>query len=123
MENIYIDGTNRHPEVQCDAEKGLISIKGKAIPEDAEKFFQPIVDWIVKYTETQPEKTEINFQLEYFNTSSSKWLLLVFKKLEVLQEQNGQTEINWFYDDEDLLEYMQEIKELLNIDVKTVEIS
>ena len=59
-----------------------------------------------EYGGTPAEKTIVNVQLEYFNTSSSKCILDVFKKLEAIHKAKNDVIINWHYeeDDEDMLE-------------------
>ena len=65
-------------------------------------------------------------QLEYFNTSSSKCILDVFKKLENLHNKSvAEVVINWYYeeDDEDMLEAGEDYQSILKLPFKMVEIS
>ena len=46
MENIYIEQSFHTPEVSFDNEKNRLYIVGKSYPEDASKFYEPIVAWL-----------------------------------------------------------------------------
>ncbi len=124
MDPIKIEGTPKTPTVEFDATSGKIEIKGRSIPENSIEFYKPLVDWLDQYAENPSTKTEVNIQLEYFNTSSSKCILDVFKKLEVVHKANKEVVINWFYeeDDEDMLEAGEDYQSILKIPFKMVEI-
>jgi hypothetical protein len=79
------------------------------------------MDWIEQYARDAKPKTIINIQLEYFNTSSSKCLLDLFKKLEAI---NNEIVINWYYeeDDEDMLEAGEDYDAIINIPFRMIEI-
>ena len=123
MDPIKIEGTPKTPTVSFDAETGELEIAGRSIPENAVEFYKPLVDWIGSYGNTSKSNTKVNIRLEYFNTSSSKCILDVFKKLEAI---NSKTEItiNWYYeeDDEDMLEAGEDYEAIINIPFKMIEI-
>ena len=106
MNKISLEGSPKTPSVNFDAEKGMIEIKGRSIPENSIEFYKPLVDWLEEYAKQAKSLTNVNIQLEYFNTSSSKCILDVFKKLEAIHNNGNETVINWYYeeDDEDMLE-------------------
>jgi hypothetical protein len=124
MDPIKIEGTPKTPTVEFDAVSGKIDIKGRSIPENSIEFYKPLVDWLDHYAESPSAKTEVNIQLEYFNTSSSKCILDVFKKLEVVFKANKDVVINWYYeeDDEDMLEAGEDYQSILKIPFKMIEI-
>ncbi|OQY02017.1 MAG: nuclear pore complex subunit [Bacteroidetes bacterium 4572_117] len=126
MENLSLQGSPKTPTVKMDTEKGVIEIKGRSIPENSIDFYRPIVEWLDGYAQSPAEITEVNIQLEYFNTSSSKCILDVFKKLETVYKKNGEkgVSINWFYeeDDEDMLEAGEDYQSILKIPFKMVEL-
>jgi len=67
-----------------DSKQGLFEIKGISIPENPIIFYKPLIKWIEQYTINTADKTKLNIYLKYFNPSSSKCILDVFKKLEVI---------------------------------------
>lgn len=126
MEDIKIEGTPKTPEVEFKAEEGKMLIKGRSIPENSIEFYKPLIDWIENYgNEVEEEKpTEVNMQLEYFNTSSSKCILDVFKKLEEIKKKGKDITINWYYeeDDEDMLEAGEDYQAIIDIPFKMIEV-
>jgi len=124
MDPISIEGTPKTPTVSFDASKGLVEIKGRSIPENSIEFYKPLVDWLEEYLNQPFEKTNVNIQLEYFNTSSSKCILDVFKKLEAIYKSGNDVVINWYYeeDDEDMLEAGEDYQSIIKIPFKMIEI-
>lgn len=124
MESLLIEGTAKTPNVKFDGGQGLIEIKGRSIPENSIEFYKPLVDWLDRYAQSPKQTTKVNIQLEYFNTSSSKCILDVFKKLESIHKSNHEVVINWYYeeDDEDMLEAGEDYESIIRIPFKMIEI-
>jgi hypothetical protein len=124
MEAIIIEGTSKTPSVKFNSDQGIFEIKGRSIPENAVEFYKPLVDWLDIYKESPLNKTVVNISLEYFNTSSSKCILDVFKKLEAIHKAKHEVEVNWYYeeDDEDMLEAGEDYESIIRIPFKIIEI-
>ncbi len=124
METISIEGTPKTPTITFDISKGFLEIKGRSIPENSIEFYKPLVDWLEKYALKPQSATNVNIQLEYFNTSSSKCILDVFKKLEAINKNGSQVIINWYYeeDDEDMLEAGEDYQAIINVPFKMVQV-
>ncbi|MCH7658501.1 MAG: DUF1987 domain-containing protein [Bacteroidetes bacterium] len=124
MEPILYEGTPKTPSVNFDADKGIVEIEGRSIPENSVEFYKPLVDWLEKYKENAQSNTKVIIKLEYFNTSSSKCLLDVFKKLEAIHKAKNPVEIHWYYeeDDEDMLEAGEDYESIIRVPFKMVEI-
>ncbi len=125
MQSIDIEGTSKTPTVNLNAENGLIEINGRSIPENSVEFYKPLVDWLEEYKKLPAEKTTVNIQLEYFNTSSSKCILDVFKKLEDINKGDAEVVINWHYeeDDEDMLEAGEDYESIIRVPFKMIEVA
>lgn len=121
MEELKIEGSAKTPTIEFNGSGDLL-LKGRSIPENSIEFYKPILDWIENYGGAPKDKTVVNVQLEYFNTSSSKCILDVFKKLETLSE--TAIEINWYYeeDDEDMLEAGEDYQAIIDIPFKMIEV-
>jgi hypothetical protein len=106
MEELAIMGTPKTPAVRSDANQGLLEITGRSNPENTIEVYKPIMNWVEEYVQHPGEKTTINIQLEHFNTSSSKSLIGILKRLETLKKEGREVVVNWYYDanDEDILE-------------------
>lgn len=124
MENLTIEGTAKTPNVKFEADQGTVEIKGRSIPENSIEFYKPLVDWLEEYGKTPSALTKVNIQLEYFNTSSSKCILDVFKKLEAIYKAKNEVIINWYYeeDDEDMLEAGEDYESIIRVPFKMIEI-
>ncbi|GAB4395491.1 MAG: DUF1987 domain-containing protein [Microscillaceae bacterium] len=122
MENIKLEGTGRTPEIDFDAHQGNLLIGGRSIPENSISFYQPLFDWLDDYVKSPQSKTLVEFNLEYFNTSSSKCILDILRKLERLPENGFQTLVKWYYDegDEDMEESGRDFQSLINVDFELV---
>lgn len=125
MEPIIIEGTSKTPSVRFDLNEAVFEIKGRSIPENSVEFYKPLVDWLESYKESPLQKTVVNIRLEYFNTSSSKCILDVFKKLEVIHKAKNEVEVNWYYeeDDEDMLEAGEDYESIIRVPFKMIEIN
>jgi hypothetical protein len=124
MESLIIEGTTKTPDVNFNAEKGLLEVKGRSIPENSIEFYKPLVDWLEEYAQNPLAKSQVNVHLEYFNTSSSKCILDVFKKLEAIHKNKYDVQINWYYeeDDEDMLEAGEDYESIIRVPFKMIEI-
>ncbi|MFO8236137.1 MAG: DUF1987 domain-containing protein [Bacteroidales bacterium] len=124
MESISIEGTTKTPTVNLNPKTGTIEIKGRSIPENSIEFYRPVVEWLEEYADDPQKKTTVNVQLEYFNTSSSKCILDIFKKLETIKKARNEVVINWYYeeDDEDMLEAGEDYESIIRIPFKMIEI-
>jgi len=124
MEALSIEGTAKTPSVSFNGQKGVLEIKGRSIPENSIEFYKPLVDWLEEYTSASLDQTQVNVQLEYFNTSSSKCILDVFKKLEAIHKGKNEVIINWYYeeDDEDMLEAGEDYESIIRVPFKMIEI-
>ncbi len=121
MEKIFIEETKYTPQVECDPQSGIISLKGKSYPENTFEFYQPIVDWIEEYfTDSPQQKTVVNMEIIYFNSSSSK---LFFDLFDLLEEKSTEyeVEVNWIFDKEN--ESAQEAGEDFIDDFETLKIN
>jgi hypothetical protein len=124
MEAIIIEGTQKTPSVKFDSDAGIFEIKGRSIPENSVEFYKPLVDWLEIYKGSPLPKTVVDIRLEYFNTSSSKCILVVFKKLEAIHKTKNEVQVNWYYeeDDEDMLEAGEDYESIIRVPFKMIEI-
>jgi hypothetical protein len=123
MGKISIEGTSKTPTVVFDSQEGFLELKGRSIPENSIEFYKPIVESLNDYSDGPNETTKVNIQLEYFNTSSSKCILDLFKKLESIHKAGNEVIINWFYeeDDEDMLEAGEDYQAIIKVPFKMIE--
>ena len=116
MNNIDIKGTSESPTITLDVDGGKLLIEGRSIIEDPNPFYEPLINELTKLNNTPLSKFEIDFKLEYFNTSSSKSILHVLKVLRSKESINKEIIINWYYDegDDDILEIGEDFSHIIN---------
>ena len=124
MGKVALEGSAKTPTVSFDPETGVMELKGRSIPENSIEFYKPVVDALDEYAKSPLEATKVNIQLEYFNTSSSKCILDLFKKLEGIQKEGKSVVINWHYeeDDEDMLEAGEDYQAIIKVPFEMIEV-
>lgn len=124
MENLILEGSAKTPSITFDAKNGTLELKGRSIPENSVEFYKPLNDWIDAYSESPQGKTSVDIKLEYFNTSSSKCILDLFKKLEGINGSGTDVSINWYFeeDDEDMEEAGQDYQAIISLPFKIIEV-
>ena len=120
MNDIHIEPSVKTPKVYFNASTGVCEIGGRSIPENSTEFYRPIFDWLDNYLSEPSSSTEFNFKLEYFNTSSSKCILDVLRKLEKLYKEGNKVVVKWFYeeDDEDMKEAGENYQRIVSVPIE-----
>lgn len=123
IDKLDIKGTRDTPEIVFDPEKNVFEISGNSLPEDTEKFFTPIFNWLEKYLKNPNKETIIHCKLEYFNSSSAKLFYQLFIEFARISELNNEIIIKWHFDSGDSLieEKGLEFKSVLDIPFEMIE--
>lgn len=116
MEPLIIEETSLTPYIHFDSTAGKLEMKGRSIPENSLEFYQPVYEWLDKYVKEPNSKTVVHVQFDYFNTSSSKCILDILKRVDKLDGLGKDVLIKWFYDenDEDMMEAGEDYSDLLD---------
>ncbi len=114
MEPLVFTGSKMTPHILFDKIQDKFIIHGTSRPENPPEFYKPVFDWIKEYLSSPNEKTILDVQFDYFNTSTSKILLDLFELFEKHSINGTDIHINWFYKDDDE-EMMEAGEELLNL--------
>jgi hypothetical protein len=117
MEIFDITPTEITPKVILNKDKGVFLLQGKCLPEDVKGFFNPVIEWFDKYLSEPNDETNIVLDFEYFNTASSKMIIIILSKLRELHKVGRKVEVTWMYPqyDSELEEAGEEFSDLLNI--------
>lgn len=117
MENYSIDGTQKTPTINFDLTKGELHISGSSIPENSVDFYKPLIAAMDLYAASPKPATLASFNMRYFNTSSSKRILDIFKKLEGINRNGSAVTVNWIYedDDDDMLEAGEDYQSVVDL--------
>jgi hypothetical protein len=107
MSDFIQEGTSKTPDIRFDANNNKLWLKGRSIPENAAEFYGPLYSFLDDLLASKNAHFIVEFRLEYFNTSSSKSILDIFRKFEsAVKLQRCSVEVIWCYelDDEDMRE-------------------
>ncbi len=120
MKNLIIDPTKTSFGIIFNAKEATLNISGTSYPDNAIEFFRPILDWVKNFTETRTDPLLLQFKVNYFNTSSSKYLLKMLEMIESYHAKGNGVEIIWHYFDgeEDMLETWKELINELELPYK-----
>ena len=113
MENIAIEGTLKIPKVNFDYQRGIIELEGRSTPEDTDKLYRPLLEWVSDYITKPKARTIVKINLEYFNSSSTKYITRILEKLSFLD--NRTVEYNWYYVDEETKEDGEDFADILDL--------
>lgn len=127
MESLVINMTNVSPEIILDHKENKFHIKGSSRPEDVRELYYPIVEWMHNYRHflhqnkkdySKDKPLNFEFDLEYFNSSSAKFLYDIVYALKEIHEDGTPTQISWLYDHEDIdmMEAGEDLAYLAEID-------
>lgn len=117
MKALHIEPTETTPKVTLDRDSGLFLIQGRCLPEDVKSFFIPVIEWFDDYTKKSNKDTQILLEFDYFNTASSKMILIILSKLRDIQKLGKSVRVTWKYPqyDVELEEAGEEFSDLLGI--------
>ncbi len=123
MSALIVDATSETPRVHFDPENNLFEISSKSLPEDADEFYQPVVNWLENYKQKPNTKTNFNFKLDYFNTASARYVARIVRILDNMAKKHD-VKIFWYYReiDEDMLSMGEEYFEMTDLEFELVEI-
>lgn len=102
------------PIVSFDVDKGILSLSGNSIADDVKSIYAELTKKVDEYSLKPQAKTTVTIDLQAITLNSSRSLLDLFKKLEVLHK-NGKTDlsINWNYYNNDMRDEAETFQLLL----------
>ncbi len=124
MDKLFLEATVQTPLIDFDPESGLMQIKGRAIPDNPDNFWLPILNWFESYLMLPAEETTFEIDLDYFNISSSKRILVLLYKLNDIADNGRRVNVKWCYNkaDEDMFEVGQDLAYMVRVPFDFVEI-
>ena len=107
-----IEPTLNSPKVVLDPADNTFEFSGESRPENVRSFYMPILEWMEQFgMESSKQKGKkaslaFEFNFEYFNSTSAKYILDIFKVIYSIQTGGCQVSVKWHYeeDDEDMYE-------------------
>ncbi|MCC7303345.1 MAG: DUF1987 domain-containing protein [Bacteroidia bacterium] len=128
MEKLHIEATEFSPLIHLDPFSDTLEIRGESRPENARKFFQPVLEWLDNYSKVlyymKSDKGDayskdllFTFAFDYLNSTSLKFVYDILKKIESLSANATSVTILWLYEagDEDMKENGEELAKLVKL--------
>lgn len=120
MEKIIIQEELKNcPGIVYYPETNTLNMSGRSIPENPELIFKRLEGWIVEHFETS-KALNVELELEYINSGSSKYLYEILKKLTSYLSIGMDVKIKWLYeeDDEGMLELGEHYRDTAGIPLR-----
>lgn len=102
------------PWIKLDPEHNYLEVRGESYPENSAKFYSPMLEWLEEYLQQVGNNPiHVDFELVYFNSSSSKIFMNFFDMLEDAAREGTQITVHWKYhqDNDIALECGEEFQE------------
>ncbi len=101
MEVLIIEKTQSTPYVYFDHATNVLIIKGESFPENSAKFYAPVLEWLREYLlSLGTEKVTMQFEIIYFNSSTSKIFMTIFEMLQAEAGKGKDISVLWLCDAE-----------------------
>jgi hypothetical protein len=128
MNSFIHHATDITPEILLSPGENKYIISGNSAPEDVRELYYPVLEWMkefaawVKQNKPYTDKKPLIFKLdlEYFNSSSAKFLFDIFSHLKEMNNEGVPVVIEWHYsaEDTDLREAGEDLALLCEIEFK-----
>jgi hypothetical protein len=122
MKKIVIEETKSSPAVMLDPVGGKLEFRGHSFLDNAYEFYNPIIEWVKKYSEQPQPETNVLFDMSYINTSSQRMIFDVLKKLNHMYKNGHKVTVNWLYDeiDDDLKDVGNDLLSFMEFPYKVI---
>lgn len=96
MDKLVIEKTPSTPYINFDASTNKLVMTGESFPENAAKFYAPVLEWLKEYL-AGPDtgETVVEFEIIYFNSSTSKIFMMFLNMLEDAVAEGRRIVVNW----------------------------
>jgi hypothetical protein len=126
MDSLLIERTDQTPKILFDPEELIFTIRGNSRPENADKFYAPVISWLEKFAAQHPITSaplNIEVKLTYFNSITIRYLTDIFKVISELHDDGMRIIIDWYIDVEDELirEAGQELSDVSGLPFNFIE--
>lgn len=114
MKDLIIPATEQTPAISflCN---GNLSISGVSIPENVNKFYDPLLVWVDQFEQSSPKTVVLTIDFEYINSSTLNMLIFkLFAKIVGFAKAKSNLKVVWIYpegddDIEDMGKNMEEV--------------
>jgi hypothetical protein len=127
MRILNIEPTIKSPKIIFDPKNFIFEMEGSSRPENVRDFYYPIIETLKRFYESIIENDELekfssrvfkyNFKLEYFNSSSAKFISDILLIIDKYNKKGFINKIYWYFEDrdDDMIEVGEDFSELINV--------
>ena len=102
MHDLHIPAERDKPEIDFKFSEHHLLLRGESFPENALAFYGPVVAALMEYlNQIKDTQITVDIELRYFNSSSTKILLNVFRMFDQASTNGNTVTLNWRHDPED----------------------
>jgi len=115
--------TTSTPYVLVDETKNQIKLEGRCFHENAVMFFKEIDEWLDGYLTTDFGVFTFENAISYFNSSTTRQLYYMMKKLDKHSTDDNKIVVNWIttMDNEAMIECGEDFKEeMMNLEFNLI---
>jgi ribosomal protein S6 len=108
MRKLIINQTPSSPKVILDPDSKIFEISGESRPPDVSEFYGEVLSWLDDYnlhlskSHDVKDPVEFNLDIEYFNSSSAKYILDFCKQLAQIRSKGKDLTVRWHYEEDDM---------------------
>lgn len=133
MKKLYISPTQTTPEISFSPGENIYFIRGNSSPEDVRSLYYPVIEWVKDLVSAIINGNSLNYSidnpivltidLEYFNSSSAKFLFDIFNELNQLKPTGIPVKIEWYHDkeDPDMLDAGNDISSMVGMEFQYIQ--
>lgn len=121
MKRIIISGTEYTPALDLNPANLTMQFIGVSRPENVGLFYQQVIDWVEEIPDQievkGPSKLKMIFKLDYCNSATQKYILIILEKLVEMKGIGLETIVDWYYDegDDKMLEDGEDISDAIGL--------
>lgn len=121
MKRLIVSGTEYTPALDLNPAKLTMNFSGVSRPENVGLFYQQVIDWVADLSQEieqiTPATLKLTFKLDYCNSATQKYILIILEKLVELKNHNLDLEVEWHYDegDDKMLEDGEDIADAIGL--------
>ena len=116
VNGVFIEGTAKTPQVEFNHLTGEFVLRGRSIPENAAKVYEPLLNWTNTYIEAPQKITNLHLNLEYFNSASFVWITMIVKALSKITRKDAVLYIHLYFDIEDFEDNItDQVRDLISV--------
>ena len=83
------------PYILIDEEKSYMRLEGRSFHENVVEFFRDVNNWLDAYLESDFGSFTFDFEMNYFNSSTSKLLHNMLTKMDTYASDKKKVVVNW----------------------------